>query len=94
MEIQAIDMTTPLNVEMLKELRATLEALTAERTLDEQDNRKNPTREDATNAVMYGIRAFFTPLVRCVPSGENATSEGSPPSRLETKRERNGDSLH
>lgn len=77
MEIQAVDMTTALNVEMLKELRATLEALTAERTLDEQDNRKNPTREDATNAVMYGIRAFCTPLVRCVPSGESERSSAT-----------------
>ena len=62
MKIQTTDITTPLNVGMLKELRATLEALTAERTLDERDNRKNAAREDATNAVMYGIRAFCTPL--------------------------------
>lgn len=75
MEIQAVDMTTPLNVEMLKELRSTLEALAAERTLDEKDNRENPSREDATNAVMYGIWAFCTPLVRCVTYLENAKDQ-------------------
>ena len=56
------NMTTPypINVEILRELRATLEALTAERRLDERDNRKN-LRENAIDLVMQGIRELFSP---------------------------------
>lgn len=49
-----------MDIEMLRELRATLEALTAERRLDERDNRKN-LRENAIDLVMQGIRELFSP---------------------------------
>jgi hypothetical protein len=66
MEIETVDMTTPANVAMIKELRSTLEALTAERVMDEHDDRKNPVREAATNAAMMAIECFCLPLMRCM----------------------------
>ena len=54
------NVTHPINVEILRELRATLEALTAECRLDERDNRKN-LRENAIDLVMQGIRELFSP---------------------------------
>lgn len=80
MKIEAIEMTTPLNVEMLKELRCTLEALTAERALDEQGIQRpcssqlqmlEVERQAATEAVMRAIRSFCTPMVICSESAEN-----------------------
>jgi len=72
-------MTTPLNLEMLKELRATLEALTAERTLDEQDNRRSAIREAATGDVIRAIRAFCNPLVQLTPCNQNISADGENP---------------
>jgi hypothetical protein len=79
MEIQAVDMTTPLNVEMLKELRATLEALNEQQRMetlsiarpDPDEREMIATRKAATHAVMRAIKAFCSPLMVCANPGEN-----------------------
>ena len=83
MEIQAVDMTTPLNVEMLKELRATLEALNEQQRIetlciarpDPDEREMITTRKAATHAVMRAIKAFCSPLMVCANPGENADVE-------------------
>lgn len=63
--LEAVSMTTQLNVEMIKELRATLEALNAAKKLDGQDN---PSLDAATTDVIESIRIYCKPMVRWVLS--------------------------
>lgn len=72
MEIKPIDMTTPLNVEMLKELRSTLAELTKQRemddkyacmTLTDEQKQMRKIKDESTKSVMLAISHFCTPLV-------------------------------
>lgn len=79
MKIQSVDMLTPLNVEILKELRATLEALNEQQRMetlsiakpDPYKSEMIATRKAATHAVMQAIKAFYSPFIACANHGEN-----------------------
>jgi hypothetical protein len=77
MEIQAVDMTTPLNVEMLKQLKETLTAINEQARYEDCAPATpgaiahSEARERSATAVMRAITHFCTPMVVCAIPGEN-----------------------
>lgn len=78
MKIKPVDMTTPLNVEMLKQLKETMVA-TNEQAGYENCAPATPggiahseARERSATAVMRAIAHFCTPMVACVIPGGNS----------------------
>lgn len=82
MNIEPVEMTTPLNVEMMKQLKETLVAINesqqpiaiARASID--DIAQKDAAKKATTAVLRAITCFCSPMMRSEIPGENAVLSG------------------
>lgn len=79
-------MTTPLNVEMLKQLKETLTAINEQARYEDcapatpESIAHSEARAKSATAVMRAIAHFCSPMMVCPISGENAQVEQPGPS--------------
>jgi hypothetical protein len=77
MKIQAVDMTTPLNVEMLKQLKETLTAINDQyryhdyATATPGSIAHSEALKQSATTVMRAITLFCTPMMVCDIPGDN-----------------------